>query len=111
MNKFVNVLILCGLASQKTRLRKGEELWYELDELLPEAVAVLYDDQPRVDIFCRMVKNKPRAYQKCLKEWLEDTVDNFWRRCDENVSYLQEEAERKQWQIFKHHLEALETLR
>lgn len=78
-----------------------------LDELLPEAVAVWADDQPRVDIFCRMIKNKPKAYQKCLK----DTVDNFWRRCDENVSYLQEEAERKQWQIFKHHLEALETFR
>ena len=109
MKKIENVLILCGVASQKVRLRKGEELWYELDEFLPEAIAVLYDDQPRVDLFCRMVRNKPKAYQECLKAWLRDTVDNFWHRCDENVSFLQEKAERKQWQIFKHHLEALDA--
>ena len=111
MKKTENFLILCGMASRKVRLKKGEELWQELDELLPEAVAILYDDQPRVDIFCRMVKNKPGAYQKCLKEWLEDTVDSFWRRCDESVSFLQEKAERKQWQIYRHHLEALTAVK
>lgn len=108
MKIFIEILILSGLAKKDMRIAKGKELWTTLNDKLPPAVAVLKDDQPRVNRFKQMVFKLPKVHQKCLKEWLQDRVDNNWRDYPEDVSFLQEKAERKEWQIYSQHLDALD---
>lgn len=100
-----NLLIIIGLASDKARLNKGEELWRKFNALLPPAVAVIKDDEPRVQEFAKMVSRLRPSYQNCLREYLQYEVDHAFDA--EMVTALEEQAERKHWQIMDHHLEAI----
>lgn len=102
---WINLLIIIGLASDEARFDKGRELWRKFNALLPQAVAVIKDDEPRVQEFAKIVKKLRPAYQRCLREYLQYEVDHAFDA--EMVTALVEKAERQHWQIMSHHLEAI----
>lgn len=96
-----------GLSS-KAKLRKGLQVWCDLNKLLPEASGATENDKVRLSLFSKKVAILSKREKECLKFWLEGQVHDYKYNFCEFCTSSQEEFERRQLQIFESHLEVLQ---
>lgn len=96
-----------GLSS-KAKLRKGLQVWCDLNKLLPEASGATENDKVRLSSFSKKVGRLSKCEKECLKFWLEGQVHDYKYNFCEFCTSSQEEFERRQLQIFESHLEVLQ---
>lgn len=89
---------------------KGKELWDKLGEGLPKPIGVLYDDESQVQEFAKRFEEQPKKHQKILICWIKQQLDDIERYAPELITGRYEEWERRQKQIYRHHLEAIGSL-
>lgn len=68
------LLLKIGLASADLRLKKGKQLWREMEGFLPLATGNKEKDADRLELFFRMLRLEKPYARRCLKEWLETEI-------------------------------------
>lgn len=98
---------LFNTQSLSSEIEEGGNIWNELDTVLPQAVGVLEDDEPRLEAFAQKVKKLSRKKKKLLKNWLKAQIYDLETNFSELSTATEEELERKWIQIYRTHLEVI----
>lgn len=98
---------LFNTQSLSSEIEEGGNIWNELDAVLPQAVGVLEDDEPRLEAFAQKVKKLSRKKKKLLKNWLKAQIYDLETNFSELSTATEEELERKWIQIYRTHLEVI----
>lgn len=90
-------------------LARGEKVWSQLNEKLPEAIGAKINDEPRVRQFAEEVKKLSFTDLYALKKWLQckyNDLKNDWDTTEHFTGSV-EQYWMKWSQIYKEHLEVL----
>ena len=88
-------------------LKQGEKVWDRLELNLPPAVGSISADKHRIRMFKKQISHCSKDERNALKIFLM-TRTRYWHENFAEHSFGKvEEIERKHWQIYSTHLEAL----
>ena len=89
------------------RLKYGEKLWDEVNQKLPPAVGVIYDDEPRMKMFEELKLKMSKTEIEGLTLYLSFVLKELRTKFDEFATALEEAEEVRQKQIIREHLRVL----
>ena len=87
--------------------QQGEEFWHQLNQKLPEAIGSTFEDKRRIKLFKEYISRYSAEKRNALKIYLMDRTRYWHENFSEHTTGPIEEIERKHWQIYSSHLEAL----
>ncbi len=89
------------------RLKYGEKLWDEVNQKLPPAVGVIYDDEPRMKLFEELKLKMSKTEIEGLTLYLSFVLKELRTKFDEFATAREEAEEDRQKQIIREHLRVL----